>query len=62
MTLRRPPPLDRPLRLRVGDGGAVVHLGDEFVAEAPPATVGLALPATASPTEAQRNRPWWRMR
>ena len=53
VTLRRPPPLGRPLRLRVGDGGAVVHDGDELVAEARPATVGLALPATASPAEAR---------
>jgi hypothetical protein len=43
-------------------GGALVHHGYEFVAEAPPATVGLALPATASPTEAPRHRPWWRIR
>ena len=58
VTRRRP----RPLRLRVGDGGAVVRDGDELVAEAPPATVGLALPAPASPTEAPRHRPWWRIR
>ena len=62
VTLRRPPPLGRPLRLRVGDGGAVVRDGDELVAEAPPATVGLAVPAPASPTEAPRHRPWWRIR
>ena len=48
VTLRRPPPLGRPLRLRVGDGGAVVHLGDELVAEAHPATVALAVLGTAS--------------
>jgi hypothetical protein len=53
VTLRRPPPLDRPLRLRVDDGGAVVHDGDELVAEARPATVGLAVPGTASPAEAR---------
>jgi hypothetical protein len=51
VTLRRPPPLGRPLRLRVGDGGAVVHDGDELVADAHPATVALAVPATASPAE-----------
>ena len=47
VTLRRPPPLDRPLRVRVGDGGAVVHDGDQLVAEAHPATVALAVPAAA---------------
>jgi hypothetical protein len=36
-----------------GDGGAVVHHGDELVAEAHPATVGLALPGTASPAQAR---------
>jgi len=53
VTLRRPPPLDRPLRLRVGDGGATVHDRDELVAEAQPATVPLGVPATASPAEAR---------
>jgi hypothetical protein len=53
VTLRRPPPLGRPLRLRVGGGGAVVHDGDELVAEACPATVGLAVPGTASPAQAR---------
>ena len=52
LTLRRPPPLGRPLGVRVGGGGAVVLDGDELVAEARPATVGLAVPATASPAEA----------
>jgi hypothetical protein len=53
VTLRRPPPLGRPLPVRVGDGGAVVLDGDELVAEAFPATVGLAVPATASLAEAR---------
>jgi hypothetical protein len=53
VTLRRPPRLGRPLRLRVGDGDATVHDGDEFVAEAHPATVPLAVPGTASPAEAR---------
>jgi hypothetical protein len=30
VTLRRPPPLGRPLRVRVGGGDAVVHDGDEL--------------------------------
>jgi hypothetical protein len=53
VTLRRPPPLGRPLRLQVGDGGALVHDGDDLVAEARPATVGLGVPATASPAQAR---------
>jgi hypothetical protein len=53
VTLRHPLPLGRPLRLRVGDGGAVVHDGGELVAEAHPATVGLAVPGTASPAQAR---------
>jgi hypothetical protein len=53
VTLRRPPPLGRPLRLRVGDGGATVHDGDQLVAEAHPATVPLAVPGTASPAQAR---------
>jgi len=54
VTLRRPPPLDRPLRLRVGDAGATVRDGDELVAEAHPATVALAVPGTAALAEARR--------
>jgi hypothetical protein len=56
VTLRRPPPLSRPLRLLRADdrdGTAVVLDGDELVAEARPATVGLGVPATASPAEAR---------
>jgi len=53
VTLRRPPPLGRPLRLRVGGGGAVVHDGDELLAEAHPATVALAVPGTTSLSEAR---------
>jgi hypothetical protein len=48
VTLRRPPPLDRPLRLRVVDGGATVHDGDDPVAEARPATVELGMGGVAS--------------
>jgi hypothetical protein len=55
VTLRRPPPLGRPLRLRVDhrDGTAVVHDGDELVAEARPATFALAVPGMASPADAR---------
>ena len=48
VTLRRPPPLERPLRLRVADGGATVHDGDHLVAEARPATVELGMGGVAS--------------
>jgi hypothetical protein len=54
VTLRRPPPLGRPLRLRRRDGGAVVHDGDELVAEARPATVALGVPGVVSPAQAER--------
>jgi hypothetical protein len=54
VTLRRPPPLGRPLRLRLRDGGAVVHDGDELVAEARPATVALGVPGVVSPAQAER--------
>jgi hypothetical protein len=54
VTLRRPPPLGRPLRLRPRDGGAVVHDGEELVAEARPATVALGVPAVVSLAQAQR--------
>jgi hypothetical protein len=53
VTLRRPPPLGRPLRLRVGDGDAVVQDGEQLVAEVRPATVALAVPGTASPAQAR---------
>jgi hypothetical protein len=53
VTLRRPPPLGRPLRLRSGrDGGATVHDGGELVAEARPTTVALEVPAVVSLDEA----------
>jgi hypothetical protein len=54
VTLRRPPPLDRPLEARPRDGGAVVLDGDELVAEARPATVALGLPAVVSLAQAER--------
>jgi hypothetical protein len=53
VTLRRPPPLGRPLRLRAGgDGAATVHDGEDLVAEARPATVALDVPGVVSPEEA----------
>jgi hypothetical protein len=54
VTLRRPPPLDRPLRLLpAGDGAAVVQDSEQLVAEAHPATVPLAVPGTTSLSEAR---------
>ena len=54
VTLRRPPLLGQRLRLRVSDsGGAVVHDGDDLIAEARPATVALGVPGGASLAEAQ---------
>ena len=54
VTLRRPPPLGRPLDVRPRDGGAVVLDGDELVAEARPATVALDVPAVVSLAQAER--------
>jgi hypothetical protein len=62
VTLRRPPPLGRPLRLRDSDGGAVVHDGDNLVAEARPATVVLGVPGVASLAQARQaaeRYPWF---
>lgn len=53
VTLRRPPPLGRPLRLRAGDGHATVHDGDDLVAEAGPATVGLGVGGKVSLAQAR---------
>jgi hypothetical protein len=58
VTLRCPPPLDRPRRLRVGHGDGVVYDGDELVAEARPARIALATPGTASPAEARAASGW----
>jgi hypothetical protein len=54
VTLRRPPPLGRPLELEPWDGGAVVLDGDELVAEARPATVALDVPRVVSLAQAER--------
>ena len=51
VTLRAPPPLDRPLVLaRVGDG-AELRDGDRIIATAAPTTVALEPPAPVSPQE-----------
>lgn len=55
VTLRRPPPLDRPMRTREradGDGGVELLDDDTLVAEATTAAVDLVPPATVSFDEA----------
>ena len=48
VTLRRPPPLDRDLRVDASGGTARLHDGDLLVAEAVPSTVELDLPEPVS--------------
>ncbi|HXG75629.1 MAG TPA: hypothetical protein VNJ53_03575 [Gaiellaceae bacterium] len=54
VTLRRPPPLERPLEARVEDGRAVLLDGGELVAEARPAELELDVPAPPTVEEAER--------
>jgi hypothetical protein len=62
VSLRRPPPLERPLGVRHGDGGAVALMdGDEVVAEGAPAELELDVPEPVPMAEAQRaagHSPW----
>ena len=55
VSLRRPPPLERPLRLQSGDAGSMLLLdGDAVVAEARPAgPLGVELPEAVTLAEAQ---------
>lgn len=52
VTLRLPPPLERPLRVEERDGKLLLLDGDAIVAEAEPATVELELPAPPTPEQA----------
>jgi hypothetical protein len=52
VTLRRPPPLERPLRVRESDGGVTLLDGDAMVADAQPAEVMLEPPPVVSVAEA----------
>jgi hypothetical protein len=54
VTLRLPPPLDRPLRVERRSGGVRILDGDALVAEAHPAELELALPEAPSFAEAER--------
>jgi hypothetical protein len=52
VTLRLPPPLERPLTVRTEDGAALLLDGDAVVAEARPAPVDADAPAPVSLAEA----------
>jgi hypothetical protein len=52
VTLRLPPPLDRPLEVRPDGDGALLLDGDALVAEACPAELDLEAPLPVSPAEA----------
>lgn len=54
VTLRRPPPLDRPLDVEREDERLLVRDGDALVAEAAPASVHVDVPDSPSYDEAER--------
>lgn len=54
VTLRRPPPLDRPLRVERRPDGVALYDEDEVVSEARPAELQLDLPAPISPEQAMQ--------
>jgi hypothetical protein len=56
VTLRLPPPLDRPLTVERNDHGARLLDGDALVAEARPASVGIAAPDPVSVDDAEHAR------
>ena len=56
VTLRLPPPLDRPLAVEVDGGQARLLDGDALVAEARPAPVGVDAPAPVSAQVAEESR------
>lgn len=53
VTLRLPPPLDRPLRVERAGGRVEVYDGDALVAEAARAEVDVDPPASVTPAEAE---------
>ncbi len=56
VTLRLPPPLDTPLRVRRDGEGTVLTDGESVVAEARPVRLDLAAPAPVSVSEAEEAR------
>lgn len=52
VTLRRPPPLDRPLVVTRLDGQVLVHDGADLIAEGAPIRLDLAVPDPPTPEEA----------
>ena len=54
VTLRAPPPLERPLRVERADGRVAVYDGETLVAEAAPAEVDVDPPAPVSLADAER--------
>jgi hypothetical protein len=52
VTLRRPPPLERPLTVTRGEGRVLVHDGPDLVAEAVPLLLEMEVPAPPSREEA----------
>jgi hypothetical protein len=54
VTLRAPPPLERPLRVERSDGGVAVYDGETLVAEAVRADVDVDPPAPVSRADAER--------
>jgi hypothetical protein len=52
VTLRLPPPLERPLRVEEHDGVVLLLDGEALVAEAAPARVDLELPEAPTPADA----------
>jgi hypothetical protein len=54
VTLRRPPPLGRPLQVAPADGCVRLLDGEDVVAEAAPAEVSLEPPEPVDPDEAER--------
>ena len=53
VSLRLPPPLERPLTVERRGGGAVLLDGEALVAEAEPAELSIDLPAPVSPADAE---------
>lgn len=54
VTLRRPPPVDRPLRVERQPDGVALYDGDALVCEARPTELELDLPTPVSPEQATR--------